>query len=324
MTLAQLPGLVTAVGARRAALTDIAASRIIAELSGFDGWYRDDLVTELSGRMGTVVDGAARQSAILTDGYLTAALRNMGERPVSGPALVHGSLRAGVTAPEAYERLVRNYRYLRTTEVTHDGALEMVLQRADRMVSTDVALAAREQTRATLGVNHVGQYRRVIRPELSRGGTCGLCYVAADRIYSTKDLMPIHDGCHCEPMVITADHDPGLSLNQEDLQAVYEAADGSTKGADLKRVRVDVSEHGELGPVLTDAQHHRRTARQAEKASNEPNEAHLRTSLAELERALSDTRAEHVAGTDRSQPIAYLSGRIDKIRSRLAAGDHRA
>jgi hypothetical protein len=66
--------------------------------------------------------------------------------------------------------------------------------------------------------------------------------------------MPIHDRCRCETLPIIGEQDPGQSLNGDELRALYDAA-GSTKGSDLKRVRVKVREHGEIGPVLTDASH---------------------------------------------------------------------
>ncbi len=51
-------------------------------------------------------------------------------------------------------------------------------------------------------------------------------------------------------MPLVAGADVGARLNREDLQRIYAAA-GSTAAADLKRTRVQVNEHGELGPVLT-------------------------------------------------------------------------
>jgi hypothetical protein len=54
----------------------------------------------------------------------------------------------------------------------------------------------RETTRRHLAAaEDVTGYRRVIHPELSKSGTCGLCVAAADRIYYVDDLMPIHTNC---------------------------------------------------------------------------------------------------------------------------------
>lgn len=98
-------------------------------------------------------------------------------------------------------------------------------------------------------------WRRVIRPELSMHGTCGLCVVAATQWYTRGDLKAIHHLCKCVPLPVTKVSDPGLRWNAEDLRKnldeIYGAAGGSTSGKKLKRTRVAVREHGELGPILT-------------------------------------------------------------------------
>ena len=99
----------------------------------------------------------------------------------------------------------------------------------------------------------VRKYRRVIHPELSKTGTCGLCAVAATNVFSTADLLPMHNNCKCTVAPITANNDPGLKLNREDLDAIYRKA-GSTSAADLKSVRVIVESHSEIGPILTQSQ----------------------------------------------------------------------
>jgi len=92
-------------------------------------------------------------------------------------------------------------------------------------------------------------FRRVVHPEMSRGGSCGMCIVASDRIYHVHELLPIHANCHCTISPVTEDHDPGNSLNKLDLDKFYERAGGNTV-AHLKRTRYKVDEHGELGAVL--------------------------------------------------------------------------
>ncbi|WP_458317119.1 hypothetical protein [Mycolicibacterium brisbanense] len=92
-------------------------------------------------------------------------------------------------------------------------------------------------------------YRRVIHPELSRTGTCGLCIAAADRVYNVAELMPIHDRCHCTIAAITEDHDPADDVNAADLRQLYEDA-GGTSAAHLKKTRYKHDQHGELGQVL--------------------------------------------------------------------------
>lgn len=41
----------------------------------------------------------------------------------------------------------------------------------------------------------VERYRRVIHPELSKTGSCGLCVVAATNTFTRADLMPMHHNC---------------------------------------------------------------------------------------------------------------------------------
>lgn len=317
-----IPLIVSAAGTRRADMARTASMRIASELSRFDGWYSDPLVDELAGLLGMIADGATRNGALVSDAYLTSVMRQMGEIPVSGPDVVQGSARAGVTSSDAYARLASKYRYHLSTGVDKPRALDLIIKRADRMIATDVSLGAREQSRATMAANGIKLYRRVVRPEMSQGGTCGLCFVAADREYSTSDLLPIHGGCLCLTMPIT-DQDPGMSLNAEDLQSIYDAAGGSTKGPDLKRVRVQVDENGELGPVLSEAKHHTRTKEEVVKDSSQPTLEHARQSLAALEKALADSHAAAAAGEDRDAPIAYLTGRITKIKDKMSAGAYR-
>jgi hypothetical protein len=91
----------------------------------------------------------------------------------------------------------------------------------------------------------------VLRPELSDDGACGLCIVAADRVYTVGTLMPIHPPtCRCQTMPIVGDLDPGYSLNRADLERLYADA-GSTNAEELRRTRYRVDMHGEHGPVFS-------------------------------------------------------------------------
>lgn len=101
------------------------------------------------------------------------------------------------------------------------------------------------------GKRKVLGWRRVIRPELSKTGTCGLCFVASFRMYSRKNLNAIHARCNCVVLPATAVFDPGRGMNEADLKRVYRAAGGSTRAGDLLNTRVSIREHGELGQVLT-------------------------------------------------------------------------
>lgn len=130
------------------------------------------------------------------------------------------------------------------------------IQRLEEIIGHDVAATARDEEQKVYASSaKVTGYRRVIHPELSKTGSCGLCVAAANNFYTVAELLPIHDRCKCTTAPITAESDPALKLTREDLDALYAAAGGTTSGDALKRIRVTVNEHGEYGPILRNAQH---------------------------------------------------------------------
>lgn len=139
----------------------------------------------------------------------------------------------------------------------HDDENASELMTREEMESWITASADEEDpgTERTPGGEQIIGWRRVIRPELSKHGVCGLCVVAATQWYTRKNLKAMHNLCKCETLPVTKSADPGLRWNAEDLRnnldEIYGAAGGSTYGKKLKRVRVSVREHGELGPVLS-------------------------------------------------------------------------
>lgn len=220
------------------------------------------------------------------------------------PASSEPGLR-GVDFLTEWERPVKTYRYERSTGTPGDAAIAAAVARAQRMADAAESLAMRRAAQRVLTVAagldpdaetdaadadfeafqaslaapdapleppgarqrvRVVGYRRVLHPELSKTGVCGLCLVAADRRYAVAELMPIHALCKCEvaPVVEAggAVEDPGKALNRADLDRVYSAG-GGTDAALLKRVRIRIDEHGELGEVIAPASQRTRTPRQA-------------------------------------------------------------
>lgn len=161
------------------------------------------------------------------DGYRAASVREPGIRPAAWDGL-DGDVRASV-----------------------DRWLSDAMRRLETNAATDGQIALNTAATRRFRGAGVRQYRRVIHPELSRSGTCGLCAVAASNVYGTDDLLPMHDNCVCTVAPITADSDPGLDLNRRDLDAIYRKAGGTTSAAGLKSVRITTVTHGELGPILT-------------------------------------------------------------------------
>ena len=131
-----------------------------------------------------------------------------------------------------------------------DRWLELSKRRLAELTETDSGLVLRKVTLDRYRGSGVTRYRRIIHPELSRTGTCGLCVAAAGRVYSVKELMPLHARCNCTTLPIKAGNDPGLKLTDDDLVRLYAEA-GGTKRGQLMGTRVLTVDNGEIGPVLS-------------------------------------------------------------------------
>ena len=131
------------------------------------------------------------------------------------------------------------------------GWLRAALDRLQDIASTDAQMTAHRIALGRFESKGVTQYRRVIHPELSKTGTCGLCAVASTRTYHTSALMPLHSNCKCGVAPITKVNDVGKEISQADLERFYKLAGGNTAEA-LKGIRLQVQTNGELGPVLAD------------------------------------------------------------------------
>lgn len=238
--------------------------------------------------------------------------------------------RARVTAAEmtteaVFRRPAVTFRYVDSQD--GDAPAQRASLRIDTLVDDNLMLAQRLAQQEVLakavdldrpGVKVIGM-RRVIHPELSRTGTCGLCIAAADRIYSVRDLLPIHDRCNCTIAPITEEHDPGDDVNQADLRQLYKDAGGTTAGAALKRTRYQVDEHGELGPVLVPkkaAGRGEQDARQAAGGQVESKADIARRHLPILEANLGALLA---AGLSEDSPkVQYHRQRIAKFRKDIS------
>lgn len=254
----------SANGDGRAALTDILVAAIQDIVRSFTGWYDDLAVRRMAKAIASQVQPVQRLVAAQEVAYLRQATSMISGRPLSPVSLLTPTqvddLRVGVRPDDVYVRLANQYRFERAKDnpPTEAVVLQHVETRADVMAQTDVALAARQQWEKFFTQNKVEGYRRVIHPELSKGGTCGLCIAASDRVYHSDRLMPIHARCVCGVMPIVGGFDAGNSLNNLSLGDLYGNAAGDSKrtgtsAADLKRTRYKVNHHDELGPVLTAA-----------------------------------------------------------------------
>lgn len=236
---------------------------------------------------------------------------------------------------DAYGRIADQYRWDQITGgATHEQALAKAQVRAEQIIDTDISLVVRQQEVTTAKKLGVQLYRRVLHPELAESGlSCGLCIVAADRVYSVaKFKREIHAHCHCEMIPIEDGSDPGLQLNQADLDSLYAAAGKATgseepvtgggrrqKGA-LKRIRVAVTEHGELGPILINRSGQYRTLSDFAKTQSTSAKIRAAAQLPALIESLARWEAKKADGeSDVNSKIAWHKEAIARLRK--LAGD---
>lgn len=251
-------GLTKADGDLQEITADSTSSLVQSAYSGLD-WYDHGAITAAALTAGQAVRGAAQQAVGLTSAYLTRVLREMlGAGVPTSPTLrLSGPLRMGVASwSTAYGRVADTVRFQVSLGKTLDEAIRIGLDRSDVMVRTDLALARRLQARSTFeGNQRVYGYRRVVHPELSRTGTCGLCIAAASKRYNIADLMPLHQRCKCTVLPITSGNDPGGAMDMDPAFEEAYAVSLSNRAKDLKDVRVRYEWNDELGPVMSNAEH---------------------------------------------------------------------
>jgi hypothetical protein len=237
---------------------------------------------------------------------------------------------------DAYGRIADQYRHDQIVNgATHEQALAKAQRRAEQVVDTDMSLVVREQEVRTARKLGVKTYRRVLHPELAESGlSCGLCIVAADRVYSVEKFKrELHAHCHCEMVPIDGDNDPGLKLNQADLDSLYRAA-GRATGQDepvtgggkkqlgaLKRVRVGITEHGELGPILVNQSGEFRTLKDFAKTQSVSPKIRAAAQIPALVKSLASLQARKADGENvPDSAISYHKQAIARLRK--AAGDN--
>lgn len=247
-----------------------------------------------------------------------------GETPLQRVRRLRAEAAAQAVDPgQPYGRVADGYRYSVVARgETEDQARQRALVRIESVAQTDVTLAVREQVRKTLGkIPNVKGYRRILRPELSESGPCGLCTVAAFRVYRVEDLQPIHSACCCEVLPIIGGLDPGLTLNDDDLKLIYRAAGstggGKRQGGALKKIRVALAEHGELGPVLVDADQNFRGPRQVAATKVPDKGTRLRAQLSSLDDSYGRLVRRREAGENVDRPLRWQEKRIAELRRQL-------
>lgn len=307
-----------AVGRRRLREQLLAlVERYLRSLANDD--FYGDSAPLVAQSLASSVRTAQQATADLTWAYLDAALQEAGERPSPGRMRLADRPR-GVDPARVWDRPLKTYRLAIASGESAEYALAQAVERALSIADDDLTLAVRQAAaQHSVKTPWVTGQRRVIHPELSEGGTCGLCIAASDRIYRPGKLLPIHNLCKCGVAEITKSADPGSGLNNLSLGDLYEAA-GSTAAEALKGTRWKVTEHGELGPVLTPKRATPRTVADVERDTGQrmdPRELARRQAVA-VERAISRLEERAASGEDVALALASERRLLDRLRKRAA------
>lgn len=234
---------------------------VLSAVRDFSDWYSTLAITSWARALVRRVQPVQRSLARSTDAYLASvASVTTGRRVRPVGSVDVSTLRSGVTHEGAYGRVAESYRYQEYALQRSSSPVDLVTpdeaatKRALDVAGTDAMLVPRAQSQKFMTRSpRITGYRRIIHPELSKTGTCGLCVAASDRLYGPTELMPIHPPtCHCVPLPVYDGKDPGSILNRRDLDRLYRDAGDSTSGDALRRTRYQVNDNGELGPVLAE------------------------------------------------------------------------
>jgi hypothetical protein len=326
----------------------LALIKALLGLWGSFGQYDDwDLAAARAARSAVLVDASLAKSRRLARAYAGAMMRNLDVYPTTGlPPVQELYPRSGVTTTEVWSRPIEQYRYALSRGLTEKDARDALEERVRDLADMDVKLVARDEVAKVYASSPkiIGR-RRIIHPELSASGfSCGLCVVISTRMYHHIEKTAVHDGCNCTEGPVTAGFDPGLKLNRADLDAFYATAGGSAFADDLRDLSVRVDEHGELGPILRNADHAFRGPESAstsrhrytpfEEVTPEAYRDSLRTMIEQSQRAIIRLKAARDAGaasttvgegirktsvSDYATAIGYYDDLVSRYTKRLAA-----
>lgn len=203
-----------------------------------------------------VVEASQRQAAMLADAYIRTYLRQLEGGAVAGTVDAAAATAArGVPAVEVYARPTVTARKALADGRTLLEALRTARDRATSAADVDVKLAARQASRDAMIAAGVTHYRRV--PDST---ACTFCLTASTQRYAAADLMPLHNRCGCTVAPLRAD---APLVIDRDLRDRLRAASGRDDYWNDRKAAIAVREHGELGPVLVQADHQFTTAADA-------------------------------------------------------------
>lgn len=252
------------------------------------------------------------------------SVRYVGQEPVHLSA-------ADMTTVEVLNRPFRKMRYLESQGATREQALQAGFVRLDSTIDANLMLSQRLaeseviNAAAHLDGSPVVGMRRIIHPELSLTGTCGLCIAASDRLYTVRELLPMHRHCKCTSAPVTEEFDPADQLNAVDLRSLYRDA-GGTSRAHLKRTRYKQDDHGELGPTLKPERNYKPRGKAGPVGGpgtgtvlDETPAEVARRQLPLFEANLAKLRADGLP--EDSAQVKYHKEQIAKYRERITAAD---
>lgn len=238
---------------------DLDQRTIAAVLAAYAGvnFYDAVEVADAAEQAADVSNTATILAAGLMAQYLATVTSTMVDEDLPVPAVLLAPIRFGVDMARVYQRPIKLFRRKVAQGMSPEAAFELAMKYAASLTETNNTLATRDASAEALEAlgpqAGITGYRRILRPELSKTGSCGLCIVASDQVYKRKQLMPLHGGCNCAVLPIigakNGPGDPGSSFNNLDLGTLYAAA-GGRSAEELKKVRIQVNEHGEYGPSL--------------------------------------------------------------------------
>lgn len=351
----ELQALIQAQATTRDQQSRVAQAGVRRAFSRIDDWTDPQQTGRAVTDAVKVVQAAQRRVASVTDGYLARSTSTIvGRRVDTVGAVDVRSLRRKLPqdvieqladgrsisqataeraqsrvepmpAEQVYGRIPQHVRFAQVARgMSPEQAVLEGLRRAMTVADTDVMLADRAQAQkffSTRRPSGVIGYRRVIHPELGSGAPpCGLCVVAATRMYHIEELMPIHARCRCTVAAVTREADPGLQLNDDDLKqvldTVYEAAGGTTRER-LKTVRVEYVEHGELGPMMVSASQNFRGPDEFARTQSQDLEKRWYAELESLQEQLLGLEARTGEDSYTDESIRWIKHKIRELNARL-------
>lgn len=289
-----------------------AAAAAQATWLSFDAWYSAVAVAAVAREMAGLSHASQNLIVGAAQSYIANIVAILTGTTVALPTTTADlpPVRNGAPLELVHSRPDERYKKGVATGMTPAQAQALAVYRAGDLQVQDMSLVEREAQQYQMRLLGITQFRRVVRPELSKTGACGMCIVASDRIYNSATLMPMHDRCKCIPMPIIGALDPGNSLNGRDIGSFYTG--NSTQADELKKARYQVNEHGEYGPVLTSYGHHFR-GRDQVALEDDPARAarELAKALPVLERM--------EAGEATADELAYQREYVAKLTDAIAA-----